>query len=154
MVDANVGRLGKWLRMAGFDTVLAGFSDDNRMIRAALDEKRVLLTRDTQIFNRRIVSSGRLKVILIGNDQVQAQLCQVFTTLNLAAEIKPFTLCIECNRPLVPKTREEVKELVPPYIFSTKTHYMQCPQCYRIYWRGTHWEKMSKEIEKITQKAC
>lgn len=149
IVDSNVGRLATWLRIAGFDTLFAKSIDDNRLVRIALDEDRVLLTKDRQILKRRLVTSGRLKVILIEDDEVKAQLRQVLTTLNLAGQLRPFSLCVECNEPLVPREREEVEELVPPYVFQTQTQYMQCPGCLRIYWRGTHWERMSRELEVI-----
>ena len=149
IVDSNVGRLATWLRVAGFDTLFAKSIDDNRLVRIALDEDRVLLTKDRQILKRRLVTSGRLKVILIEDDEVKAQLRQVLTTLNLASQLRPFSLCVECNEPLVPREREEVEELVPPYVFQTQTQYMQCPGCLRIYWRGTHWERMSRELEVI-----
>jgi len=149
IVDSNVGRLATWLRIAGFDTLFAEGIDDNRLVRIALDEDRVLLTKDRQILKRRLVTSGRLKVILIEDDEVKAQLRQVLTTLKLASQLRPFSLCVECNEPLVPKEREEVEELVPPYVFQTQTQYMQCPGCLRIYWRGTHWERMSRELEGI-----
>ena len=149
IVDSNVGRLATWLRIAGFDTLFAKGIDDNRLVRIALDEDRVLLTKDRQILKRRLVTSGRLKVILIEDDEVKAQLRQVLTTLNLAGQLRPFSLCVECNEPLVPREREEVEELVPPYVFQTQTQYMQCPGCLRIYWRGTHWERMSRELEVI-----
>jgi hypothetical protein len=149
IVDSNVGRLATWLRIAGFDTLFAEGIDDNRLVRIALDEDRVLLTKDRQILKRRLVTSGRLKVILIEDDEVKAQLRQVLATLNLAGQLRPFSLCVECNEPLVPREREEVEELVPPYVFQTQTQYMQCPGCLRIYWRGTHWERMSRELEVI-----
>ena len=149
IVDSNVGRLAKWLRIAGFDTLFMKDIDDNRLVRIALDEDRVLLTKDRQILKRRVVTSGRLKVILIEDDEVKAQLRQVLATLNLASQLNPFSLCLECNEPLVPREREEVEELVPPYVFQTQTQYMQCPSCLRIYWRGTHWERMSRELEGI-----
>ncbi len=149
IVDSNVGRLATWLRIAGFDTLFAKSIDDNRLVRIALDEDRVLLTKDRQILKRRLVTSGRLKVILIEDDEVKAQLRQVLTTLNLASQLRPFSLCVECNEPLVPREREEVEELVPPYVFQTQTQYMRCPGCLRIYWRGTHWERMSRELEVI-----
>lgn len=149
IVDSNVGRLATWLRIAGFDTLFAKSIDDNRLVRIALDEDRVLLTKDRQILKRRLVTSGRLKVILIEDDEVKAQLRQVLATLNLAGQLRPFSLCVECNEPLVPREREEVEELVPPYVFQTQTQYMQCPGCLRIYWRGTHWERMSRELEVI-----
>ena len=149
IVDSNVGRLARWLRMAGFDTEFINDLDDNRLVRLALSEGRVLLTKDTQILKRRVAAIGRLKVILIESEEVKAQLRQVVKTLNLSHEIKPFTLCLECNQPLVPREKEEVKELVPPYIFQTQNQYMQCPACLRIYWRGTHWQRMSRELERI-----
>ncbi len=149
IVDSNVGRLARWLRIAGFDTVFINDLDDNRLVRLALSEGRVLLTKDTQILKRRLVTSGRLKAILIEDDEVKAQLRQVVKALNLGDKIKPFTLCLECNQPLVLSEKEDVKELVPPYIFQTQTQYMQCPACQRVYWRGTHWQRMSRELEKI-----
>jgi uncharacterized protein len=149
IVDSNVGRLARWLRIAGFDTVFINDLDDNRLVRLALSEGRVLLTKDTQIPKRRLVTSGRLKAILIEDDEVKAQLRQVVKALNLGDKIKPFTLCLECNQPLVPKEKEEIKGLVPPYIFQTQTQYMQCPVCQRVYWRGTHWQRMSRELERI-----
>jgi uncharacterized protein with PIN domain len=149
IVDSNVGRLARWLRIAGFDTVFMNDIDDNRLVRAALDEDRVLLTRDTQIMKRRLVTSGRLRTVLIEPDDVMEQLSQVLTTLNLTGEVRPFSLCIECNEPLESREKKEVEGLVPPYVFRTQTQYMQCTNCRRIYWRGTHWDRMCKELERI-----
>ena len=149
VVDSNVGRLARWLRIAGFDTLFIKGIDDNRLVRIAFDEDRVLLTRDREILKRRLVTSGRLRVILIDDDEVKAQLRQVLTALNLAGQLRPFSLCVECNEPLVPREKGEVEELVPPYVFRTQTQYMQCPGCLRIYWQGTHWERMSRELEEI-----
>lgn len=153
IVDANVGRLARWLRIAGFDTMFINDLDDNRLVRIALSEGRVLLTKDTQILKRRVATTGRLKVLLIEGEEVKGQLRQVVKTFNLTSEVKPFTLCLECNKPLVSKGKEEVEGLVPPYVFKTQTQYMQCPECQRVYWRGTHWERMSRELERIVGSA-
>jgi uncharacterized protein with PIN domain len=149
IVDSNVGRLARWLRIAGFDTLFIKDIDDNKLVRIALDEYRVLLTRDRQIMKRRLVSGGRLKTILIEPDDVREQLRQVLMTLDLTGEVKPFSLCVECNELLEYKRKEEVEGLVPPYVFQTQTQYMQCATCRRIYWRGTHWERMCGELERI-----
>ena len=153
IVDSNVGRLARWLRIAGFDTLFINDLDDNRLVRLALSEGRALLTKDTQILKRRVATTGRLKVILIESEEVKAQLRQVVKALNLGDQIKPFTICLECNQPLVPREKEDVKELVPPYIFQTQTQYMQCPTCHRVYWRGTHWQRMSGELERIVSES-
>jgi uncharacterized protein with PIN domain len=153
IVDSNVGRLARWLRIAGFDTIFINDLDDNRLVRLAFSEGRVLLTKDTQILKRRVATTGRLKVILIESEEVKAQLRQVVKTLNLGDQIKPFTLCLECNQPLVSREKEEIEGLVPPYIFQTQTQYMQCSTCHRVYWRGTHWQRMSGELERIVSES-
>jgi uncharacterized protein with PIN domain len=149
VVDSNVGGLAKRLRMAGFDALFFKDIADNRLVRIALDEDRVLLTRDTEIMKRRVIRSNRLKAILIEGDDVKSQLHQVLTTLNLAAKVLPFSRCMECNELLMPREKTDIEGLVPPYVLQTQTDYMQCPGCKRVYWRGTHWEKMNIELEEI-----
>lgn len=148
IVDNNVGRLVKWLRIMGYNTLFFNGSNDSHMIATALVEGRVILTRDTQIMKRRVVTSGQLKAILIKSDEPELQMHQVIDSLNLDCQFKPFTICLECNQPLVERTREEVKDLVPPYVFQTQSQYMECPACCRIYWRGTHWQAMTKKLKK------
>ncbi len=149
IVDNNVGKLAKWLRIMGYDTLFFNGSDDSRMIATALTEGRVILTRDTQIMRRRVVTDGRLKAILIKGDEPEQQMHQVIATLNLDCQFRPLAICLECNQPLLERTREQVKDLVPPYVFQTQSQYMECPACHRIYWRGTHWQAMTKKLEKF-----
>jgi len=144
-----VGKLAKWLRIMGFDTLFFNGSDDSGMIAIALAEDRVILTRDTQIMKRRVVTSGQLKAILIQSDKPELQMQQVIDSLNLDCQFKPFTICLECNQPLVERSKQQVKDLVPSYVFKTQSQYMECPACYRIYWRGTHWQAMTKKLEKF-----
>jgi len=151
IVDSNVGKLARWLRMMGYDTLFFDGSDDSQMVARALAEGRIILTRDTEILKRRVVTSGRLTVILINSEEPEQQMRQVIHSLKLDCRFKPFTLCLECNRPLVEKTKEQVKDLVPPYVFQTQNQYMECPACHRIYWRGTHWEAMTRRLEKLCQ---
>ena len=151
IVDNNVGKLAKWLRIMGYDTLFFNDRDDSGMIAIALAEDRVILTRDTQIMKRRVVTSGRLKAILIQSDEPERQMRQVINTLNLDWQFKPFTICLECNQPLVERSKQQVKDLVPPYVFQTQSQYMECPACHRIYWRGTHWQAMTKKLEKFTE---
>ena len=151
IVDQNVGRLVKWLRIMGYDTIFFNGSNDSRMIATALAEGRVILTRDTQIMRRRVVTKGLLKAILIQSDDPEQQMLQVIETLNLDCNFRPFALCLECNEYLVERSKEEVKNRVPPYVFKTQSQYMQCPSCRRIYWRGTHWQAMTKRLEHFME---
>ncbi len=135
----------------GYDTLFFDGSNDSHMIATALDEGRVILTKDTQIMRRRVVTSGRLKAILIQSDEPERQMLQVIDSLNLDCQFRPFTICLECNQPLVERSKQQVKDLVPPYVFQTQNQYMECPSCHRIYWRGTHWQAMTKKLEHFTK---
>jgi uncharacterized protein with PIN domain len=149
MVDHNVGKLAKWLRIMGYDALLFVGEDDGKMVKAALAQNRVILTKDTQIMRRRLVTSGRLKAILIEDSDPKAQLRQIVDVLNLDYQFRPFSLCLECNQSLVEKGRDEVRGSVPPYVLKTRSQFMKCPSCHRVYWQGTHWEAMSRELEKL-----
>jgi uncharacterized protein with PIN domain len=151
IVDSNVGKLAKWLRMLGYDAVFFEGDDDAYMIDRALKENRVILTRDTQVMKRGVIASGRLKAILIDSDQPEPQIRQVIDTLDIDFQSRPFTICLECNNPLEKRSREEVEERVPPYVFQTQQQYMECPACHRIYWRGTHWQAMLRKLERLTK---
>jgi len=149
MVDHNVGKLAKWLRLMGYDARFFNDGEDSRMIAAALAEDRIILTKDTHILKRGVVTSGRLKAILIEGDKSKEQICQVIQTMNIAHGFRPFTICIECNQPLLNRTKDEVKDRVPPYVFKTQEQYMECPECCRIYWKGTHWMAMTEKLRQI-----
>ncbi|MFC1936925.1 Mut7-C RNAse domain-containing protein [Chloroflexota bacterium] len=149
MVDQNVGKLARWLRIMGYDATLFRGDNDSHMVAIALKEGRVMVTRDTQIMKRRVVTSGRLKAIFIQGDEPEEQMRQLIEKLELDCQFRPFALCLECNQPLVPRSPQEVKELVPPYVFKTHSQYMECPHCHRIYWRGTHWQAMTRKLDEF-----
>jgi len=149
IVDHNVGKLAKWLRMMGYNSLFFDGDDDSQMVRQALAEGRIILTRDSEIMKRRVINNGRLKAVLIESEEPERQMRQIMTALDLKKNLRPFTLCLECNHPLVERSREEVKDRVPPYVYKTQTQYMECPACRRIYWRGTHWEAMTRKLEKL-----
>jgi uncharacterized protein with PIN domain len=149
MVDHNVGRLARWLRMMGYDTRLFTGDNDSDMVTLARREGRIILTRDTQIMKRRLATSGEIRALLMESDEPEAQMRQVITTFNLNPAFSPFSLCLECNQPLEAKTPAEVAGLAPPFVFKTQQRYMMCPQCQRIYWRGTHWRAMTEKLKEF-----
>jgi len=148
-----VGKLTKWLRMMGYDTLFFDGSDDSLMVRKALVDGRAILTRDTGIMKRRVVTSGRLRAILINSEEPEQQMQQLMEALDLKRQFRPFTLCLECNQPLVARSQEDVKDRVPPHVYKTQSQYMECPACHRIYWQGTHWVAMTRKMEKFTSRS-
>lgn len=139
--------------MMGFNSLFFTGEDDSQMVRQALAEGRILLTRDTGIMERRVVSSRRLKAVLMTSEEPERQMRQLMAEFDLKGLSQPFTICLECNQPLVTVTPIDVKDRVPPYVYRTQTQYMECPACHRIYWRGTHWLAMLHRLEKLVDMA-
>ena len=148
IVDANVGRLATWLRVMGYDTLFPLDAGDNELMRIALREDRTILTRDTGLTERRVVATGRLRVVLVQHDDLKSQLCQVVGSLNLNSR-RGFSRCIRCNEPLVGVSNESAKARVPPYVYETQKEFMGCPVCRRVYWQGTHWANMHRELAQF-----
>jgi uncharacterized protein with PIN domain len=152
IVDNNAGKLVKWLRLMGYDTRFFNGTSDSYLVATALAEGRVILTRDTQIMKRRVVTRGQLRAVLLQSDEPALQMHQVIDALDLDCQFRPFTICLECNQALVARDKDEVKDLVPPYVFQTQSQFVECPTCHRIYWRGTHWQAMTKTLKKFVKR--
>jgi uncharacterized protein with PIN domain len=153
IVDQNTGKLARLLRMMGYDTAFFTGEDDGEMVNIALTQDRAVVTRDRELLKRRPVVKGRVRALLVTEDDPRLQVRQVAQAFGLSYNFRPFSLCLECNQPLAPRERDEVKDRVPPYVFQTQTHYMQCPRCGRIYWRGTHWQAMTRELSAFAEAA-
>lgn len=148
IIDANAGKLVGWLRMMGYDTLFFKSCSDSEMVKTAAEEKRIIITRDTHIMERRVAKTGEVQAILLKSDDPAKQLEALFATLDIKVDFKPFSLCIACNHPLVEASRETLKGQVPEYVYKTQDLFCKCPNCGRIYWRGTHWQAMKKLLEK------
>jgi uncharacterized protein len=97
------------------------------------------------------VTSGTVQSTLLYSDNPETQIEQICIEFDLLTEAKPFSLCLECNFPLKSKTRDEIRGRVPIYVWQTRNEYMECCQCRRIYWKGTHWESMISRLKKLRE---
>ena len=149
-MDINVGRLAKWLRVMGYDATFPRERGDNELVCIALLEDRVLVTRDSGIAQRRAVRLGQMKVVRIEKDDLPSQLKQLVTELKLDLA-GGFSRCVCCNQMLHPRLKQDLAQRLPPYVFQTHSQFMECPQCHRLYWRGTHWNNMVSELESLHQ---
>jgi len=135
VTDAALGKLAKWLRLLGYDTIVFSEQAGREMLRLADTERRIVLTRRKDMPERQF--SGRL--YLVEEIEVGHQLKEVIRKYSLIInEQEMFTRCINCNERLIPVTREEVCNLVPPFVFENILVYNRCLSCCKIYWAGTH----------------
>jgi len=136
LADCMLGKLAKWLRMLGYDTVYIPDADDDDLVRIVVREDRILLTRDRLLCERRMV---RKRCVFVDWGTTQEQVRQVIKALGLdISEKHLFTRCTICNGEIVSIEKADIKEKVPPYVFKTQSDYGYCPNCDKIYWRGTH----------------
>ena len=148
LADCNVGRLARWLRALGYDASYHARIEDSELVREAAAENRVVLTRDRDLTKRRVIQTGVVRAVLIRDDDVIAQLRQVFSELGL--ELKDaLTRCIECNSELESRAPAAVGERVPLYVRRTQSRYSECPECGRVYWAGTHWQRMQQVLAAL-----
>lgn len=143
ILTKELGRLARWLRILGYDTIYYDKDDKSRLIIISLRDRRVILTRDSKMSR----FTG-VRMFRITEDDVKKQLTQVVKELNLdIEEDKTFLRCVDCNEPLVDIKKNKVKDRVPPYVFKTQKEFKMCPACNKIFWKGTHWQ-LVKEFLK------
>jgi uncharacterized protein with PIN domain len=133
-----LGRLAKWMRLLGFDVLYDRTMGDNELIRISLEQDRVILTRDTGLVARPLASNH----VFIDNDTVGQQLQQVLTTFHLASMPEPLTRCSACNSLLSPVAKQNVRDLVPLYVYEKNNSFLRCENCGKAYWKGTHVRRM------------
>jgi len=138
IADAMLGRLVKWLRLLGYDTLYDASWDDAQLVRLARAEDRILLTRDTALARRK-----GARLLFVQSEELAEQLTQLHRQIGLRA-LAPFSRCPVCNEPLQPLPKDRAWGQVPPYVFVTQDEFRLCPACSRFYWRGTHWAHMQE----------
>lgn len=143
LVDQHAGKLCRWLRFLGFDAELASGSVYDLGARAAR-ESRILLTR-----NRRARELPLVACMVLVSDDPGKQLRQVVQELGLREKFRPFSRCPFCNAELKSIGKERVKDLVPPHTYSTHEEFSRCPACGRIYWEGSHVERMRETLVEL-----
>ncbi len=146
LCDAMLGRLARWLRILGYDAAYADLPDD-ALVALAQAEGRVLLTRDTRLVRRPDVGPHAF----IQHDRVQDQLRQVTAAFDLRPG-RAGTRCLRCNVALEALPRDAAAGRVPPYVWHTQQQFVRCPACARIYWPGTHWDHMTRELSGLRAK--
>jgi len=145
IADEMLGRLARWLRLLGIDTVYDPHLDDAELIRRAARESRILLTRDTRLLRRR----GLPPTLFVTDDHFRDQLRQVASAFALDFRGWQLKRCSRCNELLAECSHADVRDRVPAYVLRTQTHFLECPRCRRVYWAATHVERMRAEIAQL-----
>lgn len=144
LCDEMLTGLGKWLRVAGYDTLIATVgSSDRELLECAIHEKRTLLTRDRSFMQRR----GADAVVFLLNDNGMASWVETLTRdLHIDWCHNPFSRCLLCNRKLEPGPGDYARQM-PDYVIAKNIPCFHCPTCAKPFWEGGHVERMRRRLE-------
>lgn len=146
ITDVHLGKLSKYLRLSGFDTLFSEDLADNKIVDISLKEQRIILTRDRNLLKNKNVTHG----YWIRSGNPKTQLKEVIKKYDMYHFMKPFTRCLECNETVISVLKSDVSATLLSRTSEFFTEFWRCPGCSRIYWKGSHYESMKKFIESLT----
>ncbi len=147
VLDNHLGRLAAYLRMLGFDTLYRNDYDDPGLARISLDEHRILLTCDRQLLMRKQITHG----YFVRSRKPQQQLLEVLSRFDLFNNQQPFTRCMRCNGKIRPVNKKQIVAQLSPDTRKYYNAFFQCEMCNNIYWKGSHYQKMKRRIERVNE---
>ena len=150
VLDAQLGTLARYLRLCGFDTLYRNDWDDGELARIAAETGRVLLTRDRDLLKRRLVTRGHF----VRSDRPRDQAVEVVRRFDLAGRIEPFARCSHCNGRLDDVDKAAIVERLRPLTRRYYDRFRRCSDCGRIYWHGSHAERIERLLADIRAAAA
>jgi uncharacterized protein with PIN domain len=145
VLDVHLGRLATYLRMIGFDALYSAGYCDEELAHISVEERRILLTRDRGLLKRGQVTHG----YWVRATEPRRQLVEVLRRFDLFGQTAPFRRCLRCNSLLEPVRKEEIVGRLPSKTRQCYDEFAQCRTCDRVYWKGSHYERMQRFIEQV-----
>ncbi|HTQ75529.1 MAG TPA: Mut7-C RNAse domain-containing protein [Burkholderiales bacterium] len=140
VADAHLGKLARHLRLAGFDCLWENDFADAEIVAVSVAQKRIVLTRDLGILKRQAVERGHF----VRATESGAQLREVVRAFQLEGSLRPFTRCRACNAELHSVSKASIAARLPPEVRLRFDRFTECPQCGRVFWQGTHYERLER----------
>ena len=145
VADVHLGKLARTLRLLGFDTVYENFHTKDDLKRIALEEHRVLLSRDKSIGK----NIAALRTYTVESDNSFEQLKSLVQSYQLQNSFHPFNRCLVCNGVLEAIAKENVLPQLLPQTIRFFDEFWQCQNCHRVYWKGSHYDRMLGLIQRL-----
>lgn len=145
VLDVHLGKLARYLRLLGFDVLYNNNYRDDELIEIAQNENRILLTRDINLLKNKMVTHG----YWLRNTVTKQQLKEIVLRFNLQTNIISFTRCLECNGILQKVDKKRIEKLLPEQVANHFEKYHECSLCHKVYWEGSHYDKLKDFIVKF-----
>jgi len=147
VLDTHLGRLAGYLRMLGFDALYQNDFQDEELASLSSIGRRILLTKDRGLLKRGEVTHG----YCVREIHPRRQLVEILRRFDLVDLIKPYERCIRCNGLVIPVDKEEIIDQLQSETRRYYDEYHRCQDCDRVYWRGSHYQRMQLFIAQILE---
>ncbi len=145
--DAGLGGLARWLRAAGYDALWEAGIDDDELLRQGVKHAAVILTTDSMLMERRVLRDGLIPALWMPPTlTIAEQLLLVFREFALAVQD---SRCMSCGGELRRADKETLRDRIPPRTYLWLDQFFVCNRCDKVFWHGTHWQRIRKELEKV-----
>jgi uncharacterized protein with PIN domain len=146
VLDTHLGKLARYLRLLGFDVLYSNTYSDAELAAISADgDKRILLTRDHGLLKRVQVTHG----YFVRETAPEKQVLEVLRRFDLKRRVRPFTRCLQCNGELRRAPVEEIADRVPPGVVRDFDVFSVCPDCGRVYWAGSHYDRLRGIVDHL-----
>ncbi len=145
IVDVHLGKLAKYLRILGFDTAYKNDYSAAEILKIAKLQKRIILTKSIALLKNKTVDRG----YWVRSLKLVEQLGEIFSRFNLFNNAQPFSRCIICNGEIKPIAKNLVLDKLPSNTKQFYNDFSQCQLCNKIYWKGSHYQRMLKFFEQL-----
>jgi uncharacterized protein with PIN domain len=149
IVDVHLGKLARYLRLLGFDTVYERDLDDAAIASRSQAERRIVLTRDRGLLKRSAVTHGHA----VRSMDPDTQLLEIVDAFDLRERIAPLSRCLKCNGRVREVERELVEHRLPKYTRLSYDRFHRCEDCGAVFWAGAHFERLRSLIESVDERA-
>jgi len=150
IIDGMLGKLARWLRMMGHDVEYPNSRDDSELLTIAKKERRILLTRDFQLYQQAIAKE--IDSFYVEGQTEEQRLSELAMRFGISLEIDMATSrCPKCNTQVKPISKEKVAGRVEKSTFEHYTEFWECPKCGQVYWQGAHWTRIRETLKTAEQ---
>jgi uncharacterized protein with PIN domain len=146
VLDAHLGKLARLLRMLGFDSLYRQDFEDAEIVQLSVEERRIILTRDTELLKAGQVTHG----YWVRSIQPDEQVREVLDRFDLCARVRPFRRCMVCNSVITNIDKQSVLREIPRKVRELHEEFYRCSGCRKVYWKGTHYHDMMEQIQRLS----
>lgn len=146
VLDIHLGKLARYLRLAGFDTYYdKPDPGDAAIARQVQTRDAVLLTRDIGLLKRKEIRYGHWLRATESRQQFQ----EVVTLYRLREAFHPFSRCVHCNNAIYPIAKTKIQQLLPRRVAKQLQQFYRCEHCGQVYWKGSHYQRMRNFLDRV-----